>query len=387
MRAVILAAGQGSRLGPLTRMQPKVMIPVANLPILEYVVEALVANDVKDITLVVGYRKERVQSHFEDGKRFKARIRYAFQDPPLGTAHALAQAEAGKDGVLVLSGDNVVDPKLVADLLKAGDGCAMVVQPSDNPSKYGVVTLQNGRVENIAEKPRDAVAGVVSTGVYALPADFRTYLHDGVKRGRYGLPELLQEYIGDGHAVRGILSKGLWMDVVHPWDLLRVNAAIQERLPPKAAKGGVALGKGVEVRPGAAVVAPAVLGDGVIVEPNAVLMPTCAIGDGVTIGAGTVIENSVVFAGAQIGPGSVITNSVLAAGVRAGARLTALSGPCEVRSEEGYVTVPHFGAVIGEDTVLEGAATLEPGTILGVRSRVGAGVRARGTVEDGAILR
>ena len=84
MKAVILAAGEGMRLRPLTVSEPKVMIPVANRPILEYVVEALVKNDVEDIVMVVGYRKERIMSHFADGKKFGAKIEYVVQEKQLG---------------------------------------------------------------------------------------------------------------------------------------------------------------------------------------------------------------------------------------------------------------------------------------------------------------
>jgi NDP-sugar pyrophosphorylase family protein len=79
MKAVVLAAGEGMRLRPLTASEPKVMIPIANRPILEYVVDSLVKNDVHDIIMVVGYRKERIMSHFEDGKKFGAKIEYVVQ--------------------------------------------------------------------------------------------------------------------------------------------------------------------------------------------------------------------------------------------------------------------------------------------------------------------
>ena len=112
MKAVILAAGEGMRLRPLTVSEPKVMIPVANRPILEYVVEALVGNDIEDIVIVVGYRKERIMSHFEDGKKFGAKIEYVVQEKQLGNAHALACAKDRlSEDFVVLPGDNIVDKR------------------------------------------------------------------------------------------------------------------------------------------------------------------------------------------------------------------------------------------------------------------------------------
>ena len=90
MKAVILAAGEGARMGPFTASVPKVMIPVGNRPLLESTVQALVENGVRDLVLVVGYRRERIQSHFQDGKAFHARITYVTQTKQLGTAHAVA---------------------------------------------------------------------------------------------------------------------------------------------------------------------------------------------------------------------------------------------------------------------------------------------------------
>src|SRR5262245_28685362 len=138
MRAVILAAGEGLRLRPFTLTRPKVMLPVAGRPILEYVVEALKENGVTDITMVIGYQKERIQTYFENGRRFGVSINYAVQAKQLGTAHALLQAKgaAAEGPVLVLPGDNLVDPETLRDLLdkREKDRNAMVVTFSPNPS-------------------------------------------------------------------------------------------------------------------------------------------------------------------------------------------------------------------------------------------------------------
>src|SRR5207248_880931 len=118
MKAVILAAGEGARMGPFTASVPKVMIPVGNRPLLESAIQALVENGVRDLVLVVGYRRERIQSHFQDGKAFHARITYVTQTKQLGTAHAVAEARPHLDGpFLVLNGSNLVDGRFVEDLL------------------------------------------------------------------------------------------------------------------------------------------------------------------------------------------------------------------------------------------------------------------------------
>ena len=142
MKAVILAAGEGTRLRPFTMSRPKGMIPVGNRPILDYIVEALVQNGIKDIIMVVGYRKDTILSHFEDGRRFGARIMYVAQDKQLGTAHALSLAArhlTGED-FLTVAGDNLIDAQLVADLLAKRKGPSMVV--TDEPSQATAKVMQ-----------------------------------------------------------------------------------------------------------------------------------------------------------------------------------------------------------------------------------------------------
>ena len=108
-QAVILTAGEGVRLRPLTVSRTKGMIPVANRPILDYVIEALSKNNIRDIVMVVGYKKEIIMSHFEDGSDFNVSIKYVEQRKQLGTAHALMQAkDLINSDFITLPGDNII---------------------------------------------------------------------------------------------------------------------------------------------------------------------------------------------------------------------------------------------------------------------------------------
>lgn len=373
MRAIVLAAGEGSRLRPLTESKPKVMVEVANRPMLEYVVEALAANDVTEITLVVGFHRERVQSHFEDGHRFDCTIDYAFQESLLGTAHALAQVDFSGEEVLVLGGDNIVDRDLVASLVDHEDGIALVAHASENPSKYGVLTLDGHEVTRIEEKPATYQSEFVNTGVYRFPAGFHQRLVEGVKAGRAGLTHLLQHEIEHGATVHAVRSQDLWVDALYPWDLLEVNARLLARLPDREVAG--------RVHPTSTV--DALVGQEASIGPNAVVQPSTSLGDNVTVGAGSILENCIVYDHAQVGPGCVLRNTIVGEGARLGPRVTALSGPADVKARDGYHAIQDAGAVIGEDARLAGAVTLAPGTMLGARATVDAGVTVRGNVPAG----
>lgn len=390
MRAIILAAGEGARLRPLTHALPKPMIRVANRPIVGYAVDALVANGLTDITLVVGYHREKLQSYFEDGQRFGARISYVFQELLLGTAHALAQVDFRQDDVVVMGGDNLVDAQLVRDLLAAEDGLRLAVQRSEQPTKYGVVTLDKERVARIEEKPRDYRSELVNTGVYFLPRGFHQQLQERVKRGVGGLSLLLQDLIQGGARVGAVQSEGLWMDAVYPWNLLRINDVLVQQTIKKAEiskqAGLVQVGSGAVLRPTASVVGPALLGDGCLLESSVAIGPTTSIGNNVTIGANSVVENSLLMDDVRLGPGSIVRNSILAEGVTAGPRFTALSGACDFRAEDGWHNLEDFGCVMGSDARLGGNVTVAAGVTVGAGARVGSGAWLRRNVDTGAIV-
>lgn len=372
MRAILLAAGEGSRLRPFTADKPKPMVRAANRPIIEHAVAALVESGIVDITIVAGYHREKVQSHFGDGKRFGASIRYAFQESRTGTASALGTAPAPEGAFLLLGADNLIDAELVQAALKApGNGPAVVVHRSDRPQRYGVVRLDGDKVERIVEKPAHPESEWVNTGIYRLTPEFhaRASAHP-----LGGIPDLLQEAIAGGTKVVGVRSEGLWADAVYPWDLLQVNALALTRSKTTKDLPGVQVDRHVLVGEDSTVGQLSFLGAG-----------TC-IGRNVEIGPKAILENCIVYDDAQIGAGAILRNTVVGEGARIGPRFTAISGHATVRSRDGHHDLPEIGAIVGEDVRIGGAVTLLPGTILGNKVQVGHGKTVSGTFEDGALV-
>src|SRR5512136_413619 len=192
LKAVILAAGEGKRLRPFTYSEPKVMIPVANRSIMDYVVRSLVSNQITDIVMVVGYRKERIMSYFGDGDDFVAKITYVNQDKQLGNGHALIQAKDHLEGdFLVLPGDSLMDARSVADLLSIGAGHGALVIESEMPAKYGVAVLDRNRISGIVDKSGEGPSNVVLTGAYKLPESFLEVLERCVDGGDYNITHAL----------------------------------------------------------------------------------------------------------------------------------------------------------------------------------------------------
>jgi len=389
MKAVILSAGEGARMGPFTASEPKVMIPVGNRPILEYVVQALVENGVHELVVVVGYHRERILSHFQDGKAYGAHIRYVIQGKQLGTAHALAAARAElADRFIVLNGSNMIDARVVEDLLGQKTGPAVVITQSDRPRSYGVVTVEGGRLVGITEKPAEVISNLINTGAYALDATIFPEIERLASQGKHDLPSVVSGLAGT-REVAAVRTQGMWVDALYPWDLLRLNQSALASVgdvrsgtiePNVTIRGRVSIGDGCAIRSGAYLQGPLALGPGCEIGPHAVLLPSTSLGKNVRIGALTTVSNSILMDDVSIGPSSVVQDSVVASGATARAGLMAASGRGDVQVEGEWHEVPQIGALIGEDVELGNGASLACGTVVGTRARVADGARLRGTI-------
>jgi glucose-1-phosphate thymidylyltransferase len=384
MKAVILAAGEGKRLRPLTVSEPKVMIPVANRPILEYVVESLVKNDMNEIVMVVGYRKERIMSHFEDGRKFGAKIEYVVQEKQLGNAHALACARDRVSGdFLVLSGDNIVDARAIGDLLRSGDCPSALVVESENPSKYGVVTIEKGTIHGVVEKPMDLVSNIILTGMYCLKDSIFPMIDECMSKGEYGLSNVLRAVL-DKHAVSPVFSDGLWIDAVYPWDLLELNAAALENASVRTAgkiepqvmlSGPVGIGDETVIRAGTTIYGPVMIGEGCEIGPNVTIFPSTSIGDNVTIEPYTMVKNSIIMSNSSIAAHSYLSHCVLGYGVKSKSHLMGSGSEACVNIGDEFFKVPHMGTIVGEDTEFGTGVIIEPGTVIGAGCKVSSGAR------------
>lgn len=395
MKAVILAAGEGARMGPFTASEPKVMIPVGNKPILAYVVEALVENGVRDLVVVVGYRRERIQSFLEDGGRLGAHVEYAVQGKQLGTMHGLWEARNLVRGpFLVVNGSNLLDAGAVRDLLDAGDGPSLLIAESEAPEKYGVVSVSGQYVEKIVEKPRHPEGNLVNTGMYALDPSSFPLMESLINEGHYDLPTLVSALAAKSR-VRAVRTKGTWLDALYPWDLLKLNAHVLNETGDLQSgtiekdvtlRGPVSIGDGSRIRSGTYVLGPAVIGKGCEIGPSVVVYPSTSLGDNVRVQAFTAIANSILMDDVAVGPHSHIANSVLGSGVRVASNLMASSGRAEAQIEGEWHVVEPLGALIGEDTELRDGVVVEPGAVVGARCRIGSLSRVRGTVPNGTTV-
>ena len=393
MIGVILAAGEGNRLRPFTEDMPKVMLPVGNKPIVEYLIESLRKCGIREIVLVVGYKKERIMEYFGDGKGWNVNIKYVFQDKQIGTGHALLQAEkhVEEEEFLVLPGDNIIDSESLRLLIES-ESPSIMVEKSDSPSKYGVVDVDGEIVKGILEKPSIEERAIVSTGVYKLKKEIFDVLRNLVRDGRNRLTDAINE-IAKEEKIKAVKGSGRWKDAVYPWDLLTINADVLHELAGSISgkiernvtiKGPVQIGEDTIIHPNCYIRGPVVIGKGCEIGPNVCILPSTSIGDDVTVHPFTEIRNSIVMNDVSIGSNSFIENSVIGEGCVISSHFSTLVGEGSIEVEDGFHRVDNIGGFVGGGCMVGSMVTLEPGTIVGKGCKISSLKILRGRLDSGS---
>jgi dTDP-glucose pyrophosphorylase len=209
MKAVILAAGKGVRMLPLTEDRPKVMIELNGKPFLWYVIENLKQAGIKDIGVVVGYRADKIRQYFGE------KLKYIEQKEQLGTAHAVLQAKdfVGADDFILIMGDNLYSSDDIRELSRKSEFYVSAFR-SDSPSAYGVLDTKGDMLAGIEEKPAQPKGNLVNTGLYRLtPEIFGEIMKlKKSKRGEYELTDALTS-LAKHNKVRVYKLRDYWIDM------------------------------------------------------------------------------------------------------------------------------------------------------------------------------
>ncbi|PWB53338.1 MAG: glucose-1-phosphate thymidylyltransferase [Candidatus Methanoperedenaceae archaeon] len=390
MKALILAAGEGLRCRPLTLARSKVMLPVANKPILEYIIRALAQNGIKEIVLVIGYKKERIMDYFRNGIDFGVNISYVNQEAQLGTAHAINLAEPMfNEKFIVLNGDNLIDEGIIRELKNGASGdVTLLTVMREQTTGYGVVLLDKGKISKIVEKPRDKISHLVNTGIYMFsPAIFEEIDNTPISEtGEYAITDTIQRIIEHGGSVTNITSRGTWIDAVHSWDLLKANSVILGKIEDlktvgvieKGAViiGDVAIGHNSVIRSGSYIVGPVVIGRNCNIGPSTTILPSTAIGDNCSISSFTEIENSIIMNDVRVGAGSYISNSIIGSNNSIGPHFIAEVGKDLKIEMKGMLhSADELGTVIGDNNLIGPCVLVRAGKMIATGCAVDSGVR------------
>jgi glucose-1-phosphate thymidylyltransferase len=365
------------------------MLPAANRPVLEYVLDALIDAGVSRICLVVGYKRSRVQEHF--GPRYRdAPLTYVHQQKQLGSGHALLQARESVDGpLLVVNGDRVIEPSLVSDVSRAFErdaGPAVLgVIERPNACQYGAVVLRSGRIERIVEKPDSDEYRLINAGIYAFGSSvFDAIAATPRREGELQLPDTIAEMIDKGD-VQGVRTDGLWADATYPWDILTVTQELlaRGRIGEPERDERVWVNDSALVDEDASLQAPAVIGSDCEVGPGAVIGPSAALGANVTVGSNATVERSVLDADTRVGAGSVLMDCVTGQDVDLGPVTTSAGGPADVRIGSEVFENRRLGAVVADRVRAAGEASFAPGALVGPSAHLQHGARASGRIAAG----
>ena len=382
MQTVVLAAGQGTRMRPLTDATPKPMLRAAGRPLLEHTLDRAADAGASRFVVVVGYEARQVRDHFGDSHR-GLDIEYAEQTAQRGTADAVRAAASELDDApfVVLNGDALYDPDSLATLYESGP--AVGSYRVDNPSNYGVLQLDSDddtRVTGVVEKPADPDSNLINTGSYVFPATAKDRLDVSTsERGELELTDVLETVCEETTVTAVPFDR--WLDVGRPWELLAATEWLSESLETRldgtvsddaTIDGDVVVESGATIKAGVTIEGPAYIGRGATVGPNAYIRGATAVGAGAKVGHAVEIKNSVLMADATVGHLSYVGDSILGRGVNFGAGTTVANlrhddEPVEMTVKGDRVSTGRrkFGVVVGDDAKTGINTSLNAGVVLG----------------------
>lgn len=399
MECVVLAAGEGKRMRPLTARRPKVMLPLANRPMMEHLVLAARDAGISDFIFVVGYGEREIRRHFGDGSSWGIHIEYAPQRHQQGTADAVRAARDMVTGpFLVLNGDMILKSADIAALSSRPVPC-MSVSTTDHPKDYGVVLVENDQIVSLEEKSPNPQSSLINAGAYLFSPDIFELIDEvqPSSRGELELTDALAVLIAQKelHAYR----LTYWMDVGHPWDMLDANAILLESTTPHnngtveegvVLKGTVIIEEGSVIKSGTYIEGPCIIGKNCRIGPHAYIRSSSSIGDDCHIGHCSELKNSIIMSGTKIPHFNYVGDSIIGSGCNFGAGTKVAN----LRHDHASVKVcgkdtrrKKFGAVVGDGVQFGINCSVNVGTMIGSNALFGPNSYIEGCIGDKAVIR
>ena len=399
MKAIILSAGEGSRMRPLTLTKPKTMLPVAGKPIIQYNIESLKNNGITDILLIVRYKEEIVKSYFGDGSDFGVNISYKTQKDFLGTANAISYAKDFiDDSIIVLNGDIILDEEIIQEMIEKYDDLTpdtlMLLTEVEDPSAFGVVEIEDGNIKSIVEKPKreEAPSNLVNAGIYIFNEDIFDKIEktEISQRGEYEITDSVSMQIQDNKAVVGHKTSKDWIDVGRPWELIEVNEGLISELKTQIKgkiedgafiHGEVFLDEGSVIKAGVYIEGNVYIGKNCDIGPNSYIRGNTYFGDNVHVGNAVEIKNSIIMENTNVSHLSYVGDSVIGSGcnIAAGTNIANLrfdnaTIKTKIKNQKIDSGRRKLGAIIGDSVKTGINSSFSPGVKIGHNSTIGSGV-------------
>ncbi len=398
-KAALLAAGESTRMLPLTANLPKHLLPVAGSPMIFHTLAALRNAGVNETLVIHGYHGELLRREIDSVDWRPMRIQYVEQPQRRGTADAALYAKdfGGDEPLLLMYGDLLVGPGTFTGLFETYEktrlDVILSVTPVEDPTAYGVVTHKDGIATGLIEKPRpdQLTSNLVNAGVYVVGP----VLWDAIERtrpsvrGEYEITDSIMMLI-EQRRVGVYTLPSWWIDVGRPWDLLAANERLLGRIEKRiegtveqgaVLKGNVVVEQDAIIRSGSYIEGPVYISQGSVVGPNCYIRPATLLGKRVKVGNAVEVKNSIIMDDTSIGHLSYVGDSIIGRRVNFGAgTITA-----NLRHDDKPICVTikgqrvssgrrKLGAIIG-DFVKTGIGTsIAPGVVIHQGARTGVGV-------------
>ncbi len=403
MKAVILAAGQSSRLYPFAKDKHKSMISIMGKPLLEYTIERLKKNGIRELVIVVS-KDSSVEKYFSDGKKYGINIAYVTQPAPLGMGNALSLARDHIDGDFLLLHSyhfDVID--FIKDLIRTQNNASkisLLAKKREDTFNQGVLRIEGDRVLDVVEKPAEGKepSNLCVVGMYLISKDFLNELQNTPVE-QYQFEKALSAF-AKKNTVKFIEIESDTISLKFPWDLIQVKNYLLKNIKKSINKtaviaksaeiiGEVIIDEGATVMEGVRIKGPCYVGKNVIVGNNTLLRDGTCIEEGCTVGAFMEMKNTLVMKNSKTHSG-FIGDSVIGENVRIGAqfstgnvRLDRKTISVVVKGEGIDSRIKSLGAMIGNDVRVGIKSSTMPGVVIGNGSVIGPSTVVLNNVSDG----
>lgn len=321
MRAVIMAGGEGTRLRPLTCGRPKPMVPVANKPVMEHILDLLKKHGISNVAATLQYMPDMIREYFEDGSKFGIGLKYYVEHKPLGTAGSVKNAEEFLDGTfLVISGDALTDIDLISAVSfheERNATATLVLKRVDVPLEYGVVVTDgDGRIIRFLEKPGwgEVFSDTVNTGIYILSPEIFEYIKPGAV---YDFSkDLFPMLMKDNKRLYGYITEDYWCDIGDAAAYIQahndvMNGIVNVNIPGEEKETGIRVGTGTEIDGGVLLRAPCIIGSGCRIRGNAEIGSFSVIGDNSIVSDRCGIKRTIIWKNCFLGENVQLRGSII----------------------------------------------------------------------------
>ncbi|MHA2243380.1 MAG: bifunctional sugar-1-phosphate nucleotidylyltransferase/acetyltransferase [Candidatus Hodarchaeales archaeon] len=395
MEALVLTAGKGTRLYPLSKTIPKPLIPIAGRPLICHILDALIAN-VDRVVIVIGHKADLVEETISQ-MDYPFEINWVNQQEQLGTGNAVRICEKYIDTshFFMMYGDIFTSQRTIKDIISLGQsndlsGGILSAKKVNNPEKYGCLDIKKDYLVRILEKDPQPPSTFINAGVMVLPSTIFDSLASTPEsnRGEIEVTEGINQLIKNGAYFSLYYIKDHWIDIGYPWNLLTANEVgmqkmqFPSKLPPTTGvtiEGSLKLANSATLLPGTFIQGPVIIDENTTVGPNCYIRPGTYLGKNVRIGNAVEIKNSLILDNATIGHLTYLGDSIIGKGCNFGAGTKVAN--LKLDNDDIYMTIQgekistgrrKFGVLLGDNVKTGINVSLMPGITIGENSQIGA---------------